>query len=79
MELRRAALRQLEESFELARKDFERWIALHEGGLVARIEFERKEREFATLGTRLEEARVRADAAGAEPAEARSSPGTAAR
>lgn len=55
--LRRAALRQLENSYELARRDFERWKALHEGGLAARLEFEQKEREFAELGERLAEAR----------------------
>lgn len=60
MEVRRAAVRQLEESYELARKDFERWKILHEGGLVARLDFERKEQEFAALGARLEEARDRA-------------------
>ena len=77
LQLRRAALRQLEDSYELARKDFERWKALQEGGLVARLEFEQKAQEFAALGTRLEEARARAEAAdeaGAEPAEARVSP-----
>ena len=73
LELRQAALRQLEESYELARKDFERWKTLHEGGLVARLEFERKEQELVALRTRLEEARAE-PAEGPEPAEARVSP-----
>ena len=60
-ELRRATLRHLEESFETARKDFERWKTLHEGGLVARLEFEQKEREFEALGERLEKARASAE------------------
>ncbi len=58
--LRLAALRQVEESYDLARKDFERWRELHEGGLVARVDFEREEREFAALGRRLQEARASA-------------------
>lgn len=76
-ELRRATVRHLEESFETARKDFERWRILHEEGLVARLEFERKEREFTALGKRLKEARASAeqDERGRdEPAEARVPP-----
>ena len=62
-DLRQAALRQLEESYELAREDFERWKALNEGGLVARLEFRKKEQEFAELGQRLAEARALAEQA----------------
>ena len=62
-DLRQAALRQLEESYEFAREDFERWKALNEGGLVARLEFKKKEEEFAELGQRLAEARALAEQA----------------
>lgn len=62
-DLRLAALRQLEESYEFAREDFERWRALNEGGLVARLEFKKKEQEFAELGQRLAEARALAEQA----------------
>ncbi|MDE0625971.1 MAG: hypothetical protein OXH99_06215 [Bryobacterales bacterium] len=62
-DLRQAALRQLEESYESAREDFERWKALNEGGLVARLEFRKKEQEFAELGQRLAEARALAEQA----------------
>ena len=61
--LRQAALRQLEESYEFAREDFERWKALNEGGLVARLEFRKKEQQFAELGQRLAEARALAEQA----------------
>ncbi len=77
-QLRLAALQQLEESYEVALKEFERWKALHAEGLVARLDFERKEREFAALGVQLREARATAasaDAAGAGPAEDPSPPG----
>ena len=59
--LRHAALRGLEESFEAARRDHERTEALYEGGLLARQEYERKEREFAAVRARLEEARASAE------------------
>ena len=62
-DLRQAALRQLEESYEFAREDFERWKALNEGGLVARLEFRKQEQEFAELGQRLAEARALAEQA----------------
>ena len=62
-DLRLAALHQLEESYEFAREDFERWKALNEGGLVARLEFTKKEQEFAELGQRLAEARALAEQA----------------
>ena len=62
-DLRQAALRQLEESYEFAREDFERWTALNEGGLVARLEFSEKEQEFTELGKRLAEARALAEKA----------------
>ena len=76
-DLRQAALRQLEESYEFAREDFERWKALNEGGLVARLEFRKKEQEFAELGQRLAEARALAEQAEqdrSEPVVKRESP-----
>ena len=55
--LQLAALRSLEESFEIARREFERWKTMNEEGLVARLEFERKRTEFAALEERLKTAR----------------------
>lgn len=59
--LLRAALRHLEESYGMEREEFERWKTLKEEGLVARIDFERKEAEFAAVTRRLEEARAGAE------------------
>ncbi len=56
-EIRLAALRSLEESYESARKDLQRWRTLHADGLVARLDYERKEREFADVEARLRAAR----------------------
>ncbi len=59
-ELRLATLRHLEEAYQIAGKDFERWKTLHAEGLVARLDYERKEREFADLEARLQAARASA-------------------
>lgn len=60
-ELRLAALEHLEESYEAARRDFERWNRLHEEGLVARLDYERKARELAELEAQVRAARASAD------------------
>ena len=76
-ELRLAALRHLEKSYGMALREFQRWKTLHEEGLVARVEFERRAAEFAELGQLLEEARATASLARAHevvPTEDRISP-----
>lgn len=54
--VRTAALRHLEESHSAAQKDLERWQTLFREGLVARLEYERRESEFAALDERLQSA-----------------------
>lgn len=66
MQLRAAALQELETAFERALEEFERWKALHEDGLVARVEFERKREELTAHADRLAESR--SQAADPEPA-----------
>ncbi len=56
-DVRLAALQHLEESHSAARKDLERWRTLFREGLVARLEYERRESEFAALDQRLQSAR----------------------
>ena len=76
-QIRLAALRHLEESYETEREEFERFRTLYEEGLLARLEFERKEKEFETIRQRLDEARASASESQAEvrqPPEARASP-----
>lgn len=65
--VRRAALQHLGQTVERGRKDFERWQALYDEGLLARVEFEAKKLEFAALEERL--AAARAEAARHRPAE----------
>lgn len=65
--VRLAALQHLGQTVERGRKDFERWRALYDEGLLARVEFEAKKREFAALEERLTTAR--AEAARHRPAE----------
>ena len=56
--VRQAALQHLGETVERGRKDFERWQALYDEGLLARVEFEAKQLEFAALEERLAAARA---------------------
>ena len=75
--IRRAALLHMEESYRLAQEEFERWQSLHDQGLVARLEYERKAREIGVLKARLDEARTAARQEPKEPvapAEIRVSP-----
>lgn len=65
--VRLAALQHLGQTVERGRKDFERWQALYDEGLLARVEFEAKKVEFAALEERLVTAR--AEAASRRPAE----------
>lgn len=65
--VRLAALEHLGQTVERGRKDFERWQALYDEGLLARVEFEAKQLEFAALEERL--AAARAEAASHHPAE----------
>ncbi len=65
--LRLAALRHIEQSYEMAHEEFERWKILKEEGLVARIDFEQKRAEFAAVTRRLEEARAAAEESPPEP------------
>ena len=65
--VRLAALEHLGQTVERSRKDFERWQALYDEGLLARVEFEAKQLEFAALEERL--AAARAEAASHHPAE----------
>ena len=58
--VRLAALKHLEESHALARKDFQRWQALYDEGLLARREYERKTLELGELQDRVERARAAA-------------------
>lgn len=57
-EVRRAALRELEEAHKAARLDFERWKTLYGEGLVARVAFEEQRDAFDLATRRLEEARA---------------------
>ena len=66
--VRQAALQHLGQTVERGRKDFERWQALYDEGLLARVEFEAKKLEFAALEERL--ATARSEAAKHQPAEA---------
>ncbi len=68
LQLRLAALRQLENSYETAQREFERWRTLYEEGLVARVEYEREAADFSELGRRLDQARAAASHANEEPA-----------
>ena len=65
--VRLAALQHLGQTVERGRKDFERWQALYDEGLLARVEFEAKKLEFAALEERL--ATARAEAASRRPAQ----------
>ena len=65
--VRKAALQHLGQTVERGRKDFERWQALYDEGLLARVEFEAKKLEFAALKERL--ATARAEAASLPPTE----------
>lgn len=56
-EVRLAALRQLEQTREEAREDLARWRSLFGQGLIARLEYERRENEFAALDERVQAAR----------------------
>ena len=58
--VRLAALQHLGQTVERGRKDFERWQALYDEGLLARVEFEAKKLEFAALEERLATARTEA-------------------
>ena len=71
-DLRMAALQHLQETQRLASEEFERWTELFEEGLVARLDFEEKRQEFATLNERLREAE--AAASQQSPAEGPSEP-----
>ena len=76
-QIRLAALSHLEKSYEREREEFERFRTLYKEGLLARLEFERKEKEFETIRQRLEKARRSASKSQAEmapPTEARASP-----
>ncbi len=57
-DIRLAALQDLQDSYTAAHEDFARWTTLHEQGLVARLEYERRERELVALRDRLEAARA---------------------
>ncbi len=70
LEIRLAALSSLEESYEIARRDFERWETLHAEGLVARLDYEREEREFADIEAQLQAARAGVAAGGSPATEA---------
>lgn len=59
-EVRLAALRQIENSYDAARKEFPRWETLFNEGLIARVEFEEKAAELSALGERLREGRATA-------------------
>ena len=77
-DLRMAALGQLEETHRRAGEEFRRWTELFEEGLVARLDFEAKRREFEALSAHLREARAAATQeteteAPSEPAELRRS------
>lgn len=65
--VRQAALQHLGQTVERGRKDFDRWQALYDEGLLARVEFEAKKLEFAALEERL--ATARTEAASHPPAE----------
>lgn len=67
-EVRLAALRQLESSYEAAQKEFERWEMLFDEGLIARVEFEEKAAGLSALGERLREARATAKRVSEGPA-----------
>lgn len=58
--VRRAALLHMEETYRLAQEEFRRWQSLYDQGLVARLEYEQKAREFGALEARLERARAAA-------------------
>lgn len=69
-EVRRAALRQLERTREEAREDLDRWRSLFGQGLIARLEYERRENEFAALDQRVQAARQSAQPPPLTPSEA---------
>lgn len=51
-DIRLAVLQDLRHSYTSARKDFARWTALYKEGLVARVEYERRQRDLAALRVR---------------------------
>ena len=59
-DLRIAALQHMQETHRLASEEFERWTELFEEGLVARLDFEEKRQEFASLNERLRAAEAAA-------------------
>ena len=65
--VRLAALQHLGQTVERGRKDFERWQALYDEGLLARVDFEAKQLEFSALAERL--AAARSEAASHQPVE----------
>ena len=67
--LRSAALHHMERSYEMALEEFERWKILKAEGLVARVDFEKKQAEFAAVTRRLEEVRAAAREAAPAPDE----------
>ena len=70
-DFRTAALQQLRETHRLAGEEFEHWSELFREGLVARLDFEEKQREFKALGARVAAAEAAASQreAAAEPSE----------
>ncbi|MCY4188662.1 MAG: biotin/lipoyl-binding protein [Bryobacterales bacterium] len=68
-DFRTAALQQLREAHRLAGEEFEHWAELFREGLLARLDFEEKQREFKALGARVAEAAASQRAAAAEPSE----------
>lgn len=69
LEVRLAALRQLERTREEAREDLDRWRSLFGQGLIARLEYERRENEFAALDERIQAARQSAQPPPLAPSE----------
>ena len=61
-DIRLAALQDLRDSYKTAHEDFARWKTLHEEGLVARLEYEHRERELVALRDRLEATRASTEA-----------------
>lgn len=68
LEVRIAALRQLEESYDRERRELERLRNLHDQGLLARRDYERAEAAFKALGQRLEDARKESARSAPQPA-----------
>ncbi len=55
-EVREAVVQQLQRAHALASEELERWTQMQAEGLVARLDFERKRREFGELEARLQAA-----------------------